>query len=75
MSCTDCRDGVGFDMPITMAFQPIVDVEARTIFAHEALVRGSEGQGAGFVLGLVSQANRYAFDQLCRTTAIELAAT
>lgn len=75
MSCTDCRDGIGFDTPITMAFQPIVDVEARTIFAHEALVRGSEGQGAGFVLGLVSLANRYAFDQLCRTTAIELAAT
>lgn len=74
MSCTDCRDGTGFDMPITMAFQPIVDVAARSVFAHEALVRTPDGRGAACVLARVSQANRYAFDQLCRTTAIELAA-
>lgn len=75
MSCVGCRDGAGFDTPITMAFQPIVNVEARSVFAHEALVRGLEGQGAGLVLGRVSEENRYAFDQLCRTTAIELAAS
>ncbi|WP_245296975.1 MULTISPECIES: EAL domain-containing protein [Rhodomicrobium] len=61
-------------MPITMAFQPIVNVEAQQIFGHEALVRGPDGQGAGYVLEQVSDDNRYAFDQLCRTTAIELAA-
>lgn len=75
MSCVACRDGVGFDLPITMAFQPIVDVRTETVFAYEALVRGQDGQGAGEVLARVSADNRYAFDQLCRTTAIELAST
>lgn len=67
-----CAEGIGF--PITMAFQPIVDAAAGTIFAHEALVRGTEGQGAGWVLGQVNDQNRYAFDQACRVKAIELAA-
>lgn len=74
MTCESCRDGAGFELPITMAFQPIVDIAATTVFAHEALVRGVDGQGAGYVLEQVSDTNRYAFDQLCRTTAIELAA-
>ncbi|CAL1690948.1 Blue light- and temperature-regulated antirepressor BluF [Brevundimonas subvibrioides] len=74
MSCIACKDGVGFDLPITMAFQPIVDIRTGTAFAYEALVRGQDGQGAGHVLAQVSADNRYAFDQLCRTTAIELAA-
>ena len=74
MSCTGCRDGGTFDVPITMAFQPIVDVEHRTIFAQEALVRGTDGAGAASVLARVSDTNRYGFDQLCRSTAIEQAA-
>lgn len=74
MTCKACHDGAGFDLPITMAFQPIVDVATGSVFAHEALVRGADGQGAGVVLDQVSETNRYAFDQLCRTTAIELAA-
>jgi len=74
MSCVACKNGTGFDVPITMAFQPIVNVQSRTVFAYEALVRGKEGQGAGEVLSKVSAENRYAFDQLCRKTAIELAA-
>ncbi len=74
MSCVGCRDGAGFDLPITMAFQPIVDVRRQTVFAYEALVRGQDGQGAGAVLAQVSSDNRYAFDQVCRKTAIELAA-
>jgi EAL domain-containing protein (putative c-di-GMP-specific phosphodiesterase class I) len=57
-----------------MAFQPIVDAGTGTIFAHEALVRGVAGQGAGEILGQVSDQNRYAFDQQCRITAIDLAA-
>ena len=73
MSCVACRDGIGFDLPITMAFQPIADVETQTVFAYEALVRGQDGQGAGVVLAQVSADNRYAFDQLCRRTAIDLA--
>lgn len=73
MSCVACRDGAGFDLPITMAFQPIVDVQTGDVFAYEALVRGKDGRGAGEVLSTVSADNRYAFDQACRTTAIALA--
>ena len=73
MSCVACKDGVGFDLPITMAFQPIVDVRTETVFAYESLVRGQDGQGAAEVLARVSEGNRYAFDQQCRTTAIDLA--
>lgn len=74
MPCSACRDGAGFELAITMAFQPIVDVETRTVFAQEALVRGADGSGAGAVLAQVSDTNRYGFDQLCRSTAIEQAA-
>jgi EAL domain-containing protein (putative c-di-GMP-specific phosphodiesterase class I) len=56
-----------------MAFQPIVDMRSRRVFAHEALVRGSDGSGAYGVLSLVDPDNRYAFDQQCRVRAIELA--
>lgn len=66
-----CREGLGF--AITMAFQPIVDIATRSVWAHEALVRGTEGQPAGWVLAQVTDANRYAFDQACRIRAIELA--
>jgi EAL domain-containing protein (putative c-di-GMP-specific phosphodiesterase class I) len=74
ISCSGCQDGAGFDLPITMAFQPIVDIKTRRVFAHEALVRGVGGEGAGFILDQVSETNRYAFDQGCRVKAIELAA-
>lgn len=73
-TCSGCQDGVAFPMPFTMAFQPIVDLETRRIFAHEALVRGVDGAGAAAVLGAVTPDNRYGFDQACRVKAIELAA-
>ncbi len=60
-------------MPITMAFQPIVDIRTDTVFAYEALVRGVGGQSAGAVLASVGPDMIYKFDQLCRVTAIELA--
>lgn len=72
-SCAGCRDGKAFQNPFSMAFQPIVDVERRQVFAHEALVRGPAGEGAGSVLSAVDEGNRYAFDQQCRVKAIELA--
>lgn len=56
-----------------MAFQPILDLQDQTIDAHEALVRGHNGEGASTVLGQVNDENRYAFDQACRVKAIELA--
>jgi EAL domain-containing protein (putative c-di-GMP-specific phosphodiesterase class I) len=66
-----CGEGLAFE--ITMAFQPIVDIATGTVWAHEALVRGAEGQPAGWVLSQVTDINRYAFDQACRVRAIELA--
>lgn len=56
-----------------MALQPIVNVTNGTVYAHEALVRGANGEGAGSVLSAVADENRYAFDQQCRVKAIELA--
>ena len=60
-------------MAITMAFQPIVNIETGVVFAYEALVRGVEGQSAGEVLSSVEPDMIYKFDQTCRVKAIELA--
>ncbi|MGV1871833.1 MULTISPECIES: EAL domain-containing protein [Agrobacterium] len=73
--CDGCRDGAAFNVPFSMAFQPIVDITTGAVFAHEALVRGPNGEGAGSVLGQVRDDNRYAFDQQCRVKAIELASS
>ncbi|MCS3902859.1 EAL domain-containing protein (putative c-di-GMP-specific phosphodiesterase class I) [Methylohalomonas lacus] len=56
-----------------MAFQPIVDIDQESVFAYEALVRGVNGEGAGQVLSLVNDSNRYRFDQSCRVKAVKLA--
>ena len=73
-SCSACREGKRLDFPISMAFQPIVDLQQRRVFAHEALVRGSAGESAGSLLARVDSDNRYAFDQSCRIKAVEWAA-
>ena len=69
--CVDCgkAERVGFDFDY--AYQPIVDVERKTVFAHEALVRGPNGEGAYSVLSQVNELNRYRFDQACRVKAIK----
>ena len=72
-SCQACHNGVEAPMQFSMAFQAIVDVDANTIFAYEALVRGIHGEGAASILGQVTEQNRYAFDQSCRIKAITLA--
>ncbi len=72
--CKSCTDGVIFPVGFTMAFQPIVNVAERVVFAYEALIRGTHGEGAAAILGQVNQHNRYAFDQSCRIKAVELAA-
>jgi EAL domain-containing protein (putative c-di-GMP-specific phosphodiesterase class I) len=69
--CAVCKDQLDFDF--TFAFQPIVDVEQRTIYAYEALVRGVNGEGAAHILGMVNDENRYRFDQGCRIRSIFLA--
>ena len=57
-----------------MAFQPIVDIETAEIYAYEALVRPLGGGTAADILARMSGMHRYAFDQMCRVKAIELAA-
>lgn len=73
--CAGCRntDPGAFEIPFTMAFQPIVDLNKNLIWGYEALVRGVDGASAYQVLGQVNDQNRYAFDQACRVKAIELA--
>jgi EAL domain-containing protein (putative c-di-GMP-specific phosphodiesterase class I) len=71
--CTACAVNSALDFEFTMAFQPIVDLEQRTIFAYEALVRGLQNEPAGRILARVNEQNRYRFDQMCRVKAIELA--
>ncbi len=73
--CEDCGKGVGLGFQFDYAYQPIVDVERRAVFAHEALVRGPGGEGAMTVLSQVNDRNRYRFDQACRVKAIKGAAT
>lgn len=72
--CQQCLSGELLTFDFTMAFQPIVDVAHRRIFAHEALVRGIGDQPSTTVFEYVNDENRYAFDQACRVKAIRLAA-
>lgn len=65
-----CQKPLPFEF--TMAFQPIWDWQNQKVFAYEALVRGKDGAGAGAILSKVTMANKYAFDQACRVTAIRL---
>jgi EAL domain-containing protein (putative c-di-GMP-specific phosphodiesterase class I) len=71
--CVGCRDGEELPFSFTMAFQPIVDVEAGRIWGYESLVRGPNGETASSILERVNAANRYRFDQAARVRAIELA--
>jgi EAL domain-containing protein (putative c-di-GMP-specific phosphodiesterase class I) len=71
IGCQGCKTTLDFD--ISMAFQPIVDVNERSIFAYEALVRGPDGATAADILARVNDDNRYAFEQRCRVRAVEMA--
>jgi EAL domain-containing protein (putative c-di-GMP-specific phosphodiesterase class I) len=71
-ACAACRE-TGEPLDFTMAFQPIVDLEAGRIWGHEALVRTPTGGPAAEVLAAVDGEGRYRFDQACRVKAIELA--
>lgn len=73
--CALCRDADPLPFDFSYAFQPIVDVQAREVFAHEALVRGPAGEPASSVLSRITADNRYSFDQACREKAIRIAAT
>lgn len=72
--CGSCGTAERLGIPFEYAYQPIVDVVARSSYAHEALVRGPAGEGALSVLSQVTEQNRYRFDQACRVKAIKTAA-
>jgi EAL domain-containing protein (putative c-di-GMP-specific phosphodiesterase class I) len=71
--CALCREDAPLEFEFTMAFQPIVDIRDRSVFAYESLVRGLDGTGAAAILARVNERNVYTFDQQCRVTAVELA--
>ena len=73
-TCTPCKCHTPLGFDIRMAFQPIVNVNSKQVFAYEALVRGSQGESAGSVISQVNATNLYSFDQACRVKAIETAA-
>lgn len=72
--CDQCACGEGLDFQFSFAYQPIVDVSDSSVFAYEALVRGTGGESAWSVLSRVNDRNRYSFDQICRVKAVKLAA-
>lgn len=72
--CVGCQQSEPLGFDFAFAYQPIVDLRDHSIFAHEALVRGTHGEGALSVLEQINDSNRYRFDQRCRTLAIAGAA-
>ncbi|MHA6638371.1 S6 modification regulatory phosphodiesterase RimA [Stutzerimonas frequens] len=73
-ACPSCASGERLGFGFSYAFQPIIDLHDRQIFAHEALVRGVGGEPAPTVLSQVTEQNRFRFDQAGRVKAIKTAA-
>ncbi len=69
-NCKLCN--IGPKIEFSMAFQPIVDVQAKRVLAYEALTRGPQGEPVSNVLEKTLHNNRYAFDQRCREKAIHI---
>jgi EAL domain-containing protein (putative c-di-GMP-specific phosphodiesterase class I) len=59
----------------SFAYQPIVDIETRTVFAYEALVRGPANEPAGVVFGAIGPQDLHRFDRAARIRAVKLAAS
>ena len=72
--CAKCKNSSALGFDISMAFQPIVNLNNNSYFAYEALVRGTASEGAYEVFKQVNNDNLYLFDQSCRQKAIEHAA-
>jgi len=68
--CGRCMTDPPLDFAFDYAFQPIVDLATRSVYAHEALIRGPAGEPAHTVLSRVTPSNLYRFDQACRVHAI-----
>lgn len=73
LKCANCSDQSDLDFDFTMAFQPIINCNTKTVFGYEALVRGLNNESAYSIISQVNEENRYLFDQQCRIKAIALA--
>jgi EAL domain-containing protein (putative c-di-GMP-specific phosphodiesterase class I) len=74
LKCANCIQLDKLDIDFSMAFQPIVNVKMQSVFGYEALARGLNNEPAYTIMSQITEKNRYAFDQVCRVKAIELAA-
>jgi EAL domain-containing protein (putative c-di-GMP-specific phosphodiesterase class I) len=63
------------EFEFTFAFQPIVDVASRTVFAYEALVRGLGNEPAAAVFASLDPDLLHHFDRSARIKAITVAAS
>ncbi|MEJ2213870.1 MAG: EAL domain-containing protein [Gammaproteobacteria bacterium] len=72
LGCSQCLHGESLGFDFSMAFQPIVYLKNKRVFAQEALARGLAGEPAGTVFEQVNEDNLYRFDQTCRVKTIEL---
>jgi blue light- and temperature-responsive anti-repressor len=63
------------EFDISFAFQPIVDIESRKVFAYEALVRGPSNESAAAVFAALKSDQLHVFDRAARIQAIALAAS
>lgn len=59
----------------SVAYQPIIDIETRTVFAYEALARGLANESAAAVFAAIPEDQLHRFDRDARIRAIELAAS
>ncbi len=59
----------------SVAYQPIVDIETRSVFAYEALARGPANESAATVFAAIPKDQLHRFDRIARLRAIELAAS
>ena len=71
--------GVNVEFPpgfkFSFAYQPIVEVESRKVFAYEALVRGLKGESAASCFAQIPSSDLHRFDRDARIRAVELAAS
>lgn len=72
MSCQKCNPQ-HLDIEFSMAFQPIVNMQAQQVWGYESLVRGLADHPAAYILSQIDHAKVHSFDQIIRSKAIRLA--
>lgn len=59
--------------PFSFAFQPIIDTDTQSVFSHEALLRGADGEGPHVILQGLSAADVARTDERAWPVALNLA--